>query len=119
MRWAIGPLPTSIEPETLQRALELADRAILLNPYYMTRGYILHWLYRRDDAREDVKKALIQSEPIRRPNWPHDDANGTGARSVGLLPECLAVRSFSAEYPSQLAGNSFYLLSRFAEAFAR
>ena len=56
MRWAIGPLPTSIEPETLQ--LELADRAILLNPYYMTRGYILHWLYRRDDAREDVKKAL-------------------------------------------------------------
>jgi len=60
MRWAIGPLRTSIEPETLQRAL--ADRAILLNPYsanaYITRGYILHWLYRRGDAREDVKKAL-------------------------------------------------------------
>jgi hypothetical protein len=35
-------------PRTLQRALEFADRAILLNPYsanaYITRAYILHWL---------------------------------------------------------------------------
>jgi tetratricopeptide (TPR) repeat protein len=48
--------------ETLQRALEFADRAILLNPYtanaYITRAYILHWLYRRDDAQEDVEKAI-------------------------------------------------------------
>ena len=95
-------------PRTLQRALEFADRAILLNPYsanaYITRAYILHWLYRRDDAQEVVEKA-IKCNPNQSewPDWPHDDANGAGARGVGLLPECPAVRSFSAQHLSQLA----------------
>jgi adenylate cyclase len=109
-------------PTTLQRALDLADRAILLNPYsangYITRAYILHWLYRRDDAREDVKKSLEFNQNQSDGRIGHMMMHtGRAQEALDLFPNALRYDPFPPSIYLSWQGNSFYLLSRFEESF--
>jgi adenylate cyclase len=109
-------------PRTLLRALELADRAVLLNPYsanaYITRAYILHWLYRRDDAREDVKKGL-EFNPNQSDGRIGHMMMQTGRtqQALDFFQNALRYDPFPPSIYLSWQGNSFYLLGRFEEAF--
>jgi tetratricopeptide (TPR) repeat protein len=109
------------DPSTLDRARELAQRAVELDPYlasgHATLAWILHWQYRRDEARTVFERAMQLNPNLMDGRFglmlAHD---GRAAEAIRFLDRAMRQDPFPPAIYLSYLGNSYYLAGDYEAA---
>jgi adenylate cyclase len=109
------------KPETRNRALELAQRAVALDPYlasgHATFAWILHWQYRRDEALVEFERAMELNPNLMDGRFglmlAHD---GRATEAVEFLHRVMHQDPFPPAIYLSYLGNAYFLAGDYEEA---
>jgi TolB-like protein/DNA-binding winged helix-turn-helix (wHTH) protein/Tfp pilus assembly protein PilF len=107
---------------TIDRALVLAQHAVELDPYlaeaHATLAWVLHWQYRRDEARAEFGRALELNPNLADGRFAHLLVHGgLASEAVAYMRRMMRQDPFPPPIYLSYLGNAYYMTGQYDAAY--